>query len=233
MCARIASDEVHVWRSSFSALPELPGILSRDELDRAARFHFEKDRGRFIAARAWLRTILARYLDTAAADIVFQYGLHGKPSISGAHDLRFNLSHSGNLVLLAITQDRELGIDVEFIKESTAGPEIAERFFSEAEVAELHGLPEEMRQAAFFAGWTRKEAYIKATGVGLFGALDRFSVLLAPDALQAPLCVHDDEHESNRWKLRSLNAGEGYAAALAVEGDGWELRCLDWPADRP
>ena len=229
--ARIASDEVHVWRSSLSALPELQAVLSSDELDRAARFHFEKDRRRFIAGRAWLRTVLAHYLGTCSGDIRFDYGPRGKPSISGRDDVRFNVSHSGDVVLLAVAKNRELGVDVEFVKGSTAGPEIAERFFSAAEVAELQSLPEEHQQAAFFAGWTRKEAYIKAVGVGLFGALDRFSVSLAPGNVQISLHVHDNERESARWTLRSLDVDEGYAGALAVEGDGWQLRCFDWRPD--
>ncbi|MGH8771500.1 MAG: 4'-phosphopantetheinyl transferase family protein, partial [Burkholderiales bacterium] len=208
---KLAADQVDVWQASLGALPDLKAVLSPDELQRAARFHFEKDSRNFIAARGWLRTLLARYLDTTPASLSFDYGTRGKPALSGGGDLRFNLSHSHDLALLAVTKKRELGVDVEFMKESTAGPEIAERFFSAAEVAELRALPGEQQRVAFFAGWTRKEAYIKATGAGLFGALDRFTVSLAPNDSRVSLRVHDDEREAARWTLCSLHPGEGYA----------------------
>lgn len=225
----IAADRVDVCRASLAALPDLQHVLSADELERAARFHFEKDRMHFIAARGWLRTVLAQYLETSPADLRFDYGAHGKPSLSEATGLRFNLSHSNDMALLAIARKRELGVDVEFIKESTAGPEIAERFFSAGEIAQLRSLPREQWRAAFFAGWTRKEAYIKATGAGLFGALDRFTVSLTPTDSRVSLRVHDDERETKRWTLCALHPGEGYTGALAVEGGDWRLRCFDWP----
>ncbi|MGH8727033.1 MAG: 4'-phosphopantetheinyl transferase family protein [Burkholderiales bacterium] len=224
-------DQVDVWRAAPRALPEIKAMLTPDELQRAARFHFEKDRRRFIAVRAWLREVLACYLDTPPADLRFDYGAHGKPTLTRRSDLRFNLSHSHDLALLAVSKSRELGVDVEFMKEAVAGPEIAARFFSAAEAAELRGLPKEQQRAAFFAGWTRKEAYIKATGAGLFGALDRFSVSLTPSDSRVSLRVHGDERETARWSLCSLDPGEGYAGALAVEGGDWRLRCLDWPQE--
>jgi len=226
---KLDTNHVDVWRASLNALPDLHEVLSPDELQRASRFHFEKDRRHFIAARGWMRVVLARYLDVTPASLCFEYGARGKPSLSENRDLRFNLSHSHDLALLAVARHREVGIDVEFMKESTAGPEIAERFFSAAEVAELCGFPFDRQRAAFFAGWTRKEAFIKATGIGLFGALDRFTVSLAPDESQVSLRVHDDEQESTRWTLFSLQPGEGYAGALAAEGGDWQLRCFDWP----
>ena len=226
---KLAAEQVDVWRASLAALPDLKAVLSPDELQRAARFHFEKDRGHFIAARGWLRTVLARYLDTSPADLRLDYGARGKPALAQGSDLRFNLSHSHDLALLAVTREREVGVDIEFMKESTTGPEIAERFFSAAEIAELRALPRDEQRTAFFAGWTRKEAYIKATGVGLFAGLDRFTVSLAPNDSRVSLRVHDDERESARWTLCSLHPGEGYAGALAVEGGDWRLRCFDWP----
>lgn len=226
---RIAADQVDVWRASLAALPDRQAVLSPDELGRAARFRFEQDSRHFVAARGWLRTVLARYLDTSPADLRFDYGAHGKPVLSKGCDLRFNLSHSHDIALLAVTKRRELGIDVEFIKESILGPEIAECCFSAAEIAELRALPREQQRAAFFAGWTRKESYIKGTGAGLFGPLDRFTVSLAPNESHVSLRVHDDEREAARWTLCSLHLGEGYAGALAVEGSDWRLRCFNWP----
>jgi 4'-phosphopantetheinyl transferase len=220
---------VHVWRSSLSALPALQAVLSADELERAARFHFEKDRSRFISARAWLRAVLAAYLGISAESVRFAYGAQGKPSLSGDDWLRFNLSHSHDRALVAVAEKRELGVDVEFIKDSTAVIEIAERFFSPTEIAELHRLPPEQQRLAFFAGWTRKEAYIKATGAGLFGELDRFSVSLAPEDSRVSLHIEGNESESKRWQLWSVDPGEGYVGAVAVEGRDCRLRYFDWP----
>lgn len=225
----LAADQVDLWRAPIPALPDLPGVLSPDELARASRFHFKKDRAHFIAARGWLRTLLAQYLGASPASLRFDYGARGKPSLSDGCELRFNLSHSRDLALLAVTTGREVGVDIEYMKESTAGPEIAERFFSAAEIAELRGLPGRQQRAAFFAGWTRKEAYIKATGAGLFGELDRFTVSLTADESRVSLRVHGDDRESARWTLLSLQPGEGYAGALAVEGGDWQLRCFDTP----
>ncbi|MBC7944327.1 MAG: 4'-phosphopantetheinyl transferase superfamily protein [Burkholderiales bacterium] len=226
----LTDDEVHVWRAWLDELPQSKDVLSTDELQRAARFHFDKDRRHFIAGRAWLRTLLARYLNTDAARLQFVYAARGKPALvdgSGGH-LRFNLAHSHGLALVAMTKRREIGVDVECISASVAGPEIAERFFSAAEVIALRSLPVEQQQEAFFAGWTRKEAYIKAIGVGLFAALDRFTVSLTPGAPAALLEVADDPREAARWTMRELHPGDGYAAAVAVEGRDWRWCCFDW-----
>lgn len=232
----LAGDELHVWRASLDAVPpgRLQSLLAPDELQRAARFHFQKDREHFIAARGLLRLILGRYLGRAPEQTRFCYNAHGKPSLtnqSGADRLCFNLSHSQGLVLYALSRGRELGIDLEYKRALKADQQIPERFFSPKEVAALRALPPEMQQAAFFSCWTRKEAYLKAIGQGLMLALDRFEVTLAPGEPAALLSTQQGLEETSRWRLEALAPGPDYAAALAVEGHDWRLKCWQWPKE--
>ena len=226
----LARGDVHVWHASLSvdrpSQDELLGTLSPDERARAERFHFERGRDRFITGRGLLRAILARYLARPPEALRFDYSLHGKPRLSGSDGdrLRFNVSHSHDLALYAITEDRELGVDVERI-EPRLEKGIAERFFSPGEVAALRALPAEVQSEAFFACWTRKEAYVKAKGEGLSFGLDQFEVSLAPGEPAALLRTIADPDEACRWSLRELAPEPGYAAAVAVEGRDVEVRC--------
>jgi 4'-phosphopantetheinyl transferase len=210
---------VHVWRISLEqpdeSLDHFQRTLEADELNRASRFHFEKHRRHFIVARGFLRSVVARYLETQPESLRFSYGDYGKPRLASEHVLRFNLSHSQEVALLAITLDAELGVDVEHIRADFASEEIARRFFSRAEVEVFNALPKDEQVAAFFRCWTRKEAYIKAIGKGLSQALDAFDVTLAPDVEPALLRTEDDD--ASRWLLRDIDVGEGYAGALVVE----------------
>jgi len=210
---------VHVWRISldqpFESLQRFRRMLEPDELNRASRFHFEKHRQHFIVARGFLRSVVARYLKMQPESLRFSYGAYGKPALASEHVLRFNLSHSHEVGLLAITLDAELGVDVEHIRADFASEEIAQRFFSRAEVQVFNALPKEEQVAAFFRCWTRKEAYIKAIGKGLSQALDAFDVTLMPGVQAALLRAEDDNVE--RWWMSDLNVGKGYAGALAVE----------------
>lgn len=230
-------DEVHVWRADLdrktSEISELQQTLSEDERARAARFHFSQDRSRFIVARGVLRAILGRYLDIPPGRLEFRYESNGKPTLAAAYKeetLHFNVSHSWGLALYAVANSREVGIDIEYIKATEAGSGIAERFFSPAEVAALQALPAEERTRAFFACWTRKEAYIKAKGTGLALPLDQFDVTVDPGQPAALLTTRGDPEEASRWSLRDLDPGPGCAAAIAVEGRSWQLRCWGWPA---
>ncbi len=225
----LLENQVHVWRARLPDQPDYATLLSADEVLRAARFYFEKDRAHFTAARGLLRTLLGRYLRSAPDRLQFAYGERGKPTLAPAcGDLHFNVSHSHELALFAFTRGRAIGVDVECVAAASAGPEIAERFFSADEVAALHGVPPALQRDAFFAGWVRKEAYIKAIGAGLFAALDRFTVSLAPGEPAALRDVQDDPQAVSRWTLRELHPGKGYAAAIAAEGQGWRLCCFDW-----
>jgi 4'-phosphopantetheinyl transferase len=203
--------------------------LDPGERQRAARFHFARDRDRFIVGRGTLRALLARYLGGAPARLGFSYGPHGKPALSGeVADVRFNLSHAAGVALYAVAVGREVGIDVEAVRPDFATDQIAERFFSPAERQALRGVEGESRGAAFFACWTRKEAYIKARGQGLSLPLDSFDVTLVPGEPAALLATRDDPGQRDRWWLSALDAGPGFAAALTIEGQGCTLRCWQW-----
>ena len=158
-------------------------ISLADELVRAERFYFDEDRIHFIVGRGFLRCTLASYFGVQPKQLRFTYNAFGKPNLdlpSGSW-LKFNLSHAGKLALLAVTAGRELGVDLELIRPGMAQELIPEQFFSPSEVESLRGLPEEHQDAAFFACWTRKEAYVKAKGKGLSIPLDEFDVSLAPE----------------------------------------------------
>jgi 4'-phosphopantetheinyl transferase len=222
--------EVHAWRvplnQSEAELLRLRGTLSIEETVRADRFYFERDRDAFIAARGTLRQLLGGYLGCAPREIAFDYGPYGKPNLRRASlglSLDFNVSHSHGLALMAFSLERKLGIDVESIRPGVASEEIAERFFSLQEVAELQSLPPAMRAEGFFLCWTRKEAYVKAIGDGLQIPLKNFRVSLTPSE---PECL--ESMDSERWTLRSLRPGTGFVGALVAEGKDWDLRCWDW-----
>lgn len=224
-----------VWRAWLDlpdvSLKRSETYLSEDELKRAARFHFQADQNRFIAAHACLRDVVARYLHLVPGQLSFSQGPYGKPSIvgiPGGQKLAFNLSHSHSLGLVAIVWGGQVGVDVERIRPGVSVRAIARRFFSPREVDELLALPTEMQETAFFNCWTRKEAYIKARGQGLSLPLDSFDVSLAPGE---PAALKDTRHDSPaaaRWTLRHLEVGPGYAAALVVEGQALEVRLWDW-----
>jgi 4'-phosphopantetheinyl transferase len=236
---RTSLDEVHVWRAHIDVGGEhLAGFwstLSEDERARAFRFHFETDRRRFVAARGFLRAILARYLKCAAGQLRFTYGANGKPALpattAAAFALQFNLSHSDALALYAVASGREVGVDVERIRHDVAAEDIAGRFFSPREAACLRALPASARVEAFFNGWTRKEAYIKAKGTGLSLPLDSFDVSLPPGVQPALLRTSPDAAEADRWSLHALRPGAGFTAALVVAGRDAAVRCWHAEAD--
>jgi 4'-phosphopantetheinyl transferase len=231
----LSSAEVHVWRAALdpaaSCVEQLQRLLSADELQRAARFHFSRDRRRFIVARGALRDILSRYLGVPPAELEFRYSAYGKPAladIAAEEGVRFNISHAHEMALFAVTCGREVGVDIEYLHRTIACEEIAEHFFSARERASLRALPAEIKPQAFFNCWTRKEAYIKAHGEGLSLPLDQFDVSLAPGEPVALLATRGDPREALRWSLQALTPGPGYVAALAVEGQGWHLTCWQW-----
>jgi 4'-phosphopantetheinyl transferase len=226
----LRGDQVHVWRVPLEFSPagvnRLSQFLSKDEGDRAGRFHFDSDRNHFIVARAWLRIIIGYYLRVEPAELRFDYSSYGKPSLSKPFPeitrLNFNLAHSGELAVLGMTLRRQIGIDLERISGKVAHEEIARRFFSSSEIACLSSLPQAARPRAFFNCWTRKEAFIKAKGMGLSLDLDQFDVTL-DDEDAALLRTRWDQSEAEQWSLRALNVGSGYVAAVAAEGRDWQL----------
>jgi 4'-phosphopantetheinyl transferase len=230
-------DQAHVWRVRLdrpdSEVERLRATLTPDELARADRFAFPKDRRHYVVARGALRAILAAYQDTTPAAISIRTTPQGKPYLSSPPpDVRFNLSHSGQLALIAVTQGREVGVDIEQV-DADSGPKkllaLARRFFSPTEVAALDSLPADSQTEAFYACWTRKEAYLKARGGGLSLPLDSFDVSLRPGEPPALLATRDDPAQAARWSLHALDPGPGYAAALAVEGHSVAIQCWEWP----
>jgi len=225
---QLQPDEVHVWLADLDQPPadNLKSLLTEDEIVRAERFHFEKDRKHYIVARALLRKLLAAYLGTTAGELRFNYAEKGKPALAGVENslLNFNLAHSHGKAIYAFSLGRELGVDLEFIREDFGGEEIAERFFSRGEIATLKNVPPELTKEAFFHCWTRKEAYIKARGEGLSMPLDVFDVSLLPGEPAALLRNHKEPAEVTRWSMQSVPVPDGYVAALVVEGHCFKLK---------
>jgi len=231
--------QVDIWRIALDDSTRLlPGLrtdpvkpvestLSADETDRAARFHFEADRNRYVAAHGVVRDILAHYLNCDPAELIFSVNQYGKPALED-HKLEFNLSHSKDFALVAVTQGRNVGVDVERIRQGISSHVIAQQYFSKSEIAELQSLPIEQRVPAFFTCWTRKEAYIKAQGLGLSLPLESFDVSLSPNEPAILRATRPDEKEAARWTLLSLNVAQEYAGALAAEGKSLDFRLWDW-----
>lgn len=231
----VNADEVHVWRASLRPPPHvlarLEVHLSADERARAARFRFDEHRTAFIAGRGAQREILARYTGLPPRALAYAETKHGKQSLAGAAaqlGLRYNVSNSGDLVLIAVSRGRELGVDLEKLKPMPDGIDIAHRFFSAPENEIFAALDEAVRDLAFFNCWTRKEAYIKAVGEGLSMPLDRFDVAFAPGEEARLLRTRGDEAEAARWSMAALDPGEGYVGAIVVEGDGWRPVLYDF-----
>ena len=220
----LGSEDIHLWSVTLDVPDECVAILmktlSPEERQRAERFHFARHRRRFTAARFFLRRLLAAYTGTAAECLRFSYGPQGKPALLDG-SLHFNLSHSGELAIVALSLSRPLGVDVERLRPVTDVLKIARRFFSASEQQALSQTAESRRNQAFMRCWTRKEAYIKAVGGGLSIALDSFDVSLdePPRFLKLP----NDPDKTLPWSLYHLQPGPGYVGALAISGQNWRL----------
>lgn len=215
---------VHVWQQHLRCQPieveSYRQILSPDEVARARRFRFDSDRNEFIVGRGTLRRLLGQYLSIPPNDLHFSYSAFGRPCVVGhkaAAALDFNISHSGGVALLAFAGGRQIGVDIEKVRQDFMTGEIVDRFFSIAERAALRELPDDQRHAAFFRCWTRKEAFIKALGEGLSHPLDQFDVSLDPNTPAALLATRPDASEAQRWMLCDIEVPRDYAAALAFE----------------
>jgi 4'-phosphopantetheinyl transferase len=230
---QLAPDAVHVWRIALDPDDELVvrlgATLSGDEVERADRFRGPMLRRRFVVGRAALRSVLAGYLEVEPERLTFAYGIRGKPRLSGVGEgLEFNLSHTEDLALCAITRGRAVGVDVERLRPMDDAEQIIARFFSPREQAEFFEYPQPERLAAFFRAWTRKEALLKATGGGLASLDDSFDVPLADVGVER-MSVGNDTDAAGRWTLRDLDVGPGHLAALAVAGGLGEVLLSDWP----
>lgn len=231
----LPGNEVHVWLASLeqpeAILLPLKQTLSPDELTRAGKFRFDRDRKHFMVAHGVLRTLLARYLHMQPAQLQFTVNDNGKPRLRHQPErkpLRFNLSHSHNLALFAFTYVGLIGVDIEYMRANIAVEQVARVGFSPREQALLLSLPVEERQRAFYSCWTRKEAYIKGRGTGLSLEPNLFDVTFLSGEPAALLASREDQREPARWTLRALELGAEYASALAVRGHGWNLHCYEW-----
>jgi 4'-phosphopantetheinyl transferase len=231
----LADHEVHIWlahlpsvRTSFTILC---GVLSDEECARARKFHFAEHRERWQMTRGILRLLLASYLETPASEIAFQYGAHGKPELkrSISSGLRFNTSHSGDYAAFAFTRAGQVGVDIECIRDDMPGrDDIVRRYFAPGEQREWFAVPESERARAFFKLWTRKEAFVKARGSGLFSGLDRFEV-----SLDAPRVVCESENASGaEWWMAELPALPGHEGAVTVQASHCAVRFWKWSGDK-
>jgi len=221
----LASGAVHVWRLRLDLpvadVASLRRVLTDEERERADRFHADRHRQRFIACRAQVRQLLGGYLQEHAERIGFCYGPQGKPALAAPWNnsgIRFNVSNSQDLALCAVVLDRELGVDIEHIREGRDLEGLAERFFAPREVETLRSLPADRRTEAFFDCWTRKEAVLKAVGIGISFPLDRLVVTLTPGEPPRVIELEGPATAENDWWLAHLDPAPQYVGALAARG---------------
>ncbi len=231
----MSSNEVHVWRV-FLDLPEfeiksLLEFLSVDELERANRFYFEKDKKRFIVSRGILRKILSHYLGISPQMIRFEYTIYGKPvlaSKSGEATHCFNLSHSNEFALYAVSIGRNIGIDIERVRDDVSVEQISQKFYSHNEISALENIHKNNRVKLFFKYWTRKEALLKAIGKGLSFSMEQYDVSLMTGSVLSSVIVHGNNEECSCWYVKDLFPGHGYVAAIAVDCSECNISCFHY-----
>jgi 4'-phosphopantetheinyl transferase len=207
---QLAAGAVDVWRADLAVGGEdLRASLSDRERERAARFVRSEDGVRWAHARKVLRVLLARYADADPRALRFAEGPHGKPQLDDG-PLRFNISHSGDVLLIAVAQDREIGVDVELPRRATDHVAIARRILGDEEAERLRALDPQQRERAFLRAWVRWEAVLKCRGTGIGGADD------SPAGPDPWVC--------------ELDVDPPAAAAIAVEDGPCDVRCWRWPA---
>ncbi len=223
----LESGVIDVWLARLDAgnTAELEQIISDDERARAARFRFETDKKQFIAARAFLRIILGKYLRTNPRGICFEYNEYGKPSIGGGRrtEIKFNLSHSDNTALFAVTETREIGIDIERVKSSFVDEATVSQCLTRRETEHLQTLSETDRDLFFFDCWTHKEAFLKACGKGLSLPPNEIETL-SLSKVSTGFFENSAESPQIFWASQKLPSISGYAAALAIEGGSVSVR---------
>ena len=218
--APVAPD-IEIWQAQLDPGPEAvsqcSALLSPDERLRASRFHFERDRRRFIVARATLRILVGKSLDVAPADIAFGYTESGKPFVEKpAEGIHFNISHSEDCALYALSAVRALGVDIECVERKIDHHSIARRFFTRNEWSTLQQLPDSIMKRVFFSVWTRKEAIAKAMGSGLALPFDQFEVTTDADARPRILQLAPEMGDIADWSLHLVESDPHYVAAVAA-----------------
>ena len=234
--SHLAEDAVHVWAASLDvnrdAVTNLASILSDAERERAVAFKFEHLRNRFVVCRGLLRVLLGGYLKCAPGQIEFVYSERGKPGLSPASDARsleFNVSHSDGMALLAFTRLGAVGVDIERLRAMKDPEGLVTRFFSAREREQFQTVASEERQSAFFNLWTRKEAWLKATGLGIAGELNKVEVTFLPQEPVQFFGVPAGHGTAQEWSLFDLRPAAEYVGALAIQSRDVQLQC--WMAD--
>jgi 4'-phosphopantetheinyl transferase len=227
---------IHVWAGNLQAPEErilaLAKTLSSDETARAARFHSDRDRNRFIVGRGLLRTILTRYVGGVPTGLAFSYGPKGKPALASTARQRpplFSVAHGEDLLILAVSRDCEVGVDVEYIRPCEDAESIAANHFSSHEASVLRSLPAAQRLEAFYRLWTRKEAWLKATGDGIGESLSQVEVSFLANEPARLVSLFGSAEAVQNWTLCEIHPAAGFMAALAAPAPDIRLNCWHWP----
>lgn len=219
----LLANQAHVWQVNFSKQSDnisfFLNLLSDNEKEKASKFRFKKDQNQFIISRGVLRVLSASYLNTNAKEIEFKYGEYGKPEFDFNCDLKFNISHSGDVGVLGFVLNFDIGVDVEKIKDDFDVLDIVSNYFSQLEIETLKKLPKEKHTEYFYRCWTRKESFIKAKSLGLTFPLDSFSVCINSDKKTELLETKWDDTEKHKWKLFTFSPHQDYISAVSIKGD--------------
>ncbi len=218
-----ASHQVHIWLMPVRNSEPFLKFLTEAEIQRANKFRVQTARDQFVVARAALRVLLNRYFQLESPTIQFKINQYGKPFLEHPN-IFFNVSHSYDWVLIGLSQEMDLGVDIEKMRSDIDLPKLAERFFSKKEVSFFNQLPEAQKAIGFFNAWTRKEAYIKARGMGLAIPLSGFSVELRPEHPATIIETSHDPAAVRKWSLKDLPAPEGYRAAVVAQAVDFNLK---------
>lgn len=218
----VLNNNVHIWQLNISQTKShydyFYNLLSKDEKLKVERFKFKKDRITSTLARGVLRLLLSKYLNCPTDAIIFKYGEYGKPELVNHKTVKFNVSHSGEMIVMAFCNHYDIGIDVEYINRDFDVFDIVDNYFSKQEIKALHKIPNNQQTEAFFRGWTRKEAFVKAKSQGLSFPLDSFSISIDADENADLYETVWDKNEKNLWNIVPFETHKDYKAAFAVKG---------------
>ena len=233
---RLSAGDVQLWAIGLNPgrtyINRLGQMLSASELERAGRFLFARDRRRYIVRHGFLRWLLGQHLFSAPEDIRFAAGPSGKPCLAGYPGLHFNLSHSGEMALIGLSPDNELGVDIESTKPLEDADAIVHRMFTITEASAYFRVQVSQRTAVFFNCWTRKEAFVKARGQGLSLSPNRFEVSVLPGETARLIAVDGDREHARDWTLLHLEPAPGFIAALAIQQVSPTVKALRVDLDR-
>jgi 4'-phosphopantetheinyl transferase len=232
MLPELSPGVVHLWRADLRVaaptLSALQGVLSKEELQRANRFYFERDRNHFIAGRGILRQLLARYLRQEPAALDFTYTDYGKPELADADNLSFNLSHQSHMALYGFSHNSVIGVDVEQLQPDLDWPGLAGQVFAPDEYQIIKQLPEQQQIPAFFRCWTCKEAFIKTDGRGISLPLREFEVEVDPEKPAKIKAVQWDPDLQKKWDIRAFPVGDRFPGAVVLTEKISAINFYEW-----